>query len=188
MMVAIGRVTRLGCTNCAQRRAKRTRRRPPSRTGPVLATQPHKQTHSFPTPAFHTHLFDPTRDYLGTKSERREMKRKLNIKEIFNIGQKKARKEKSLKEKSEKTVERKPRILKKRRERVVKLKLESEVKTEVKMEKSEPPGKYCLVCYFFHHWMANKPTAHLMLSGHRCPINICNTSCLVNALSFQRQS
>ncbi|XP_022122920.2 uncharacterized protein LOC110998534 isoform X1 [Pieris rapae] len=40
-------------------------------------------------PAFHTHLFDPTRDYLGSKSERREMKRKLNIKEIFNIGQKK---------------------------------------------------------------------------------------------------
>ncbi|CAG9782743.1 unnamed protein product [Diatraea saccharalis] len=38
---------------------------------------------------FHTHLFDPTRDYLGSKSERREMKRKLNIKEIFNIGQKK---------------------------------------------------------------------------------------------------
>ncbi|XP_073958976.1 uncharacterized protein [Choristoneura fumiferana] len=39
-------------------------------------------------PLFHTHLFDPTRDYLGSKSERREMKRKLNIKEIFNIGQK----------------------------------------------------------------------------------------------------
>ncbi|RVE47035.1 hypothetical protein evm_008317 [Chilo suppressalis] len=44
-------------------------------------------------PAFHTHLFDPTRDYLGSKSERREMKRKLNIKEIFNIGQKKKRTE-----------------------------------------------------------------------------------------------
>lgn len=42
-----------------------------------------------PVPTFHTHLFDPTRDYLGTKSERREKKRKLNIKEIFNIGQKK---------------------------------------------------------------------------------------------------
>ncbi|XP_061709239.1 uncharacterized protein LOC133519258 [Cydia pomonella] len=41
-----------------------------------------------PPPLYHTHLFDPTRDYLGSKSERREMKRKLNIKEIFNIGQK----------------------------------------------------------------------------------------------------
>lgn len=40
-------------------------------------------------PAFHTHLFDPTRDYLSSKSERREMKRKLNVKELFNIGQKK---------------------------------------------------------------------------------------------------
>lgn len=42
---------------------------------------------------YHTHLFDPTRDYLGSKSERREMKRKLNIKEIFNIGQKKQKKQ-----------------------------------------------------------------------------------------------
>ncbi|CAK1548690.1 unnamed protein product [Leptosia nina] len=41
------------------------------------------------TQKYDTHLFDPTRDYLGSKSERREMKRKLNIKEIFNIGQKK---------------------------------------------------------------------------------------------------
>lgn len=40
-------------------------------------------------PVFHTHLFDPTRDYLSSKSERREMKRKLNVKELFNIGQKK---------------------------------------------------------------------------------------------------
>ncbi|XP_035429357.2 PHD finger protein 20 isoform X4 [Spodoptera frugiperda] len=80
--------------------------------------------------AFHTHLFDPTRDYLGSKSERREMKRKLNIKEIFNIGQKKSRKQKGPDEKPHKTVERKPRILKKRRERPVKLKLESEIKTE----------------------------------------------------------
>ncbi|KAJ2943943.1 hypothetical protein O0L34_g8266 [Tuta absoluta] len=38
---------------------------------------------------FNTHLFDPSRDYLSSKSERRAMKRKLNIKEIFNIGQKK---------------------------------------------------------------------------------------------------
>ncbi|KAL4707641.1 hypothetical protein ACJJTC_006991 [Scirpophaga incertulas] len=43
-------------------------------------------------PAFHKHLFDPTRDYLGSKTERREMKRKLNIKEIFNIGQKRYKK------------------------------------------------------------------------------------------------
>ncbi|XP_022819420.1 PHD finger protein 20 isoform X2 [Spodoptera litura] len=84
--------------------------------------------------AFHTHLFDPTRDYLGSKSERREMKRKLNIKEIFNIGQKKSRKQKSADEKPHKTVERKPRILKKRRERPVKLKLESEIKTEIKSD------------------------------------------------------
>ncbi|XP_053600890.1 PHD finger protein 20-like isoform X3 [Plodia interpunctella] len=43
-------------------------------------------------PAYHTHLFDPNRDYLGSKSERREMKRKLNVKELFNIGQKKRKK------------------------------------------------------------------------------------------------
>ncbi|XP_060810612.1 PHD finger protein 20 isoform X1 [Amyelois transitella] len=49
--------------------------------GPSTATLP-----------YHTHLFDPNRDYLGSKSERREMKRKLNIKEIFNIGQKKRKK------------------------------------------------------------------------------------------------
>ncbi|XP_041973618.1 PHD finger protein 20-like isoform X2 [Aricia agestis] len=45
-------------------------------------------------PPYHTHLFDPARDYLGSKKERREMKRKLNIKEIFNIGQKKKKMEK----------------------------------------------------------------------------------------------
>ncbi|KAJ8735021.1 hypothetical protein PYW08_014271 [Mythimna loreyi] len=98
----------------------------PSNTTPQSNTQ-------FPSPAFHTHLFDPTRDYLGSKSERREMKRKLNIKEIFNIGQKKSRK--NLKEKSQtERVERKPRILKKRREKVVKLKVKSEVETEIKTE------------------------------------------------------
>ncbi|XP_063890671.1 uncharacterized protein LOC126054929 isoform X2 [Helicoverpa armigera] len=85
-------------------------------------------------PAFHTHLFDPTRDYLGSKSERREMKRKLNIKEIFNIGQKRPKKQKTVQEKT--VVERKPRVMKKKRERVVKLKLESEIKTEIK---TEPP-------------------------------------------------
>lgn len=89
-------------------------------------------------PAYHTHLFDPTRDYLGSKSERREMKRKLNIKEIFNIGQKKYKKQRVQKEKTQKMVEKKPRVMKKRRERVVKLKLESEDKVEVK---TELPGK-----------------------------------------------
>ncbi|CAH0698780.1 unnamed protein product [Spodoptera exigua] len=84
--------------------------------------------------AFHTHLFDPTRDYLGSKSERREMKRKLNIKEIFNIGQKRSRKQKSPNENAHKNVERKPRILKKRRVRPVKLKLESDIKTEIKTD------------------------------------------------------
>ncbi|KAH9633941.1 hypothetical protein HF086_015145 [Spodoptera exigua] len=84
--------------------------------------------------AFHTHLFDPTRDYLGSKSERREMKRKLNIKEIFNIGQKRSRKQKSPIENAHKNVERKPRILKKRRVRPVKLKLESDIKTEIKTD------------------------------------------------------
>uniref|UniRef100_A0A2A4KA81 MBD domain-containing protein n=1 Tax=Heliothis virescens TaxID=7102 RepID=A0A2A4KA81_HELVI len=87
---------------------------------------------NIPYPAFHTHLFDPTRDYLGSKSERREMKRKLNIKEIFNIGQKRPKKQKSPQEKA--VVERKPRVTKKRRERVIKLKLESEIKTEIKTE------------------------------------------------------
>lgn len=109
----------------------------PSNTTPQANTQ-------FPSPAFHTHLFDPTRDYLGSKSERREMKRKLNIKEIFNIGQKKSRKNQTEKSQTER-VGRKPRILKKRREKVVKLKLESEVKTEIKTE----PGECCLHSNFF---------------------------------------
>lgn len=38
---------------------------------------------------YNRHLFDPTKDYLCSKSERREKKRKLNIKALFNIGQKK---------------------------------------------------------------------------------------------------
>ncbi|XP_026726423.1 uncharacterized protein LOC113492901 isoform X3 [Trichoplusia ni] len=81
-------------------------------------------------PAFHTHLFDPTRDYLGSKSERREMKRKLNIKEIFNIGQKRSRKQKTPNESTQKSVERKPRTIKKR----IKLKLKSESKLEAKTD------------------------------------------------------
>lgn len=61
---------------------------------------------------YHTHLFDPNRDYLGSKSERREMKRKLNIKEIFNIGQKRSKKRAS--EKPKVAVVRKPKIVKKK--------------------------------------------------------------------------
>lgn len=76
---------------------------PSGAPSPVLLGGPSSGSPS-PIPTFHTHLFDPTRDYLGSKSERREMKRKLNIKEIFNIGQKKPKvprieKEKMLKEK-----------------------------------------------------------------------------------------
>ena len=69
------------------------------------------------------------------------MKRKLNIKEIFNIGQKKSRKP-NIEKKIVKTEPRKPRILKKRREKVVKLKLESEVKTEIK---TDLPSEYCFI-------------------------------------------
>ena len=83
------------------------------------------------TPVYHTHLFDPTRDYLGSKSERREMKRKLNIKEIFNIGQKKQRRDKSLdKEKLEK-----PKVFKKKLKPV-------EVNSEIKME---IPGNFICI-------------------------------------------
>lgn len=81
---------------------------------------------------FQTHLFDPTRDYLGSKSERREMKRKLNIKEIFNIGQKRPKTQKSPKEHTEKTpIDKKPRII---RRKNLKLKKGNKVKTEVKTE------------------------------------------------------
>lgn len=60
-----------------------------STPSPVDGLGPGTTTPSTPAvPAFHTHLFDPTRDYLSSKSERREMKRKLNVKELFNIGQK----------------------------------------------------------------------------------------------------
>ncbi|KAG6447977.1 PHD finger protein 20 isoform X3 [Manduca sexta] len=83
--------------------------------GPSTAAAP-----PIPT-SFHTHLFDPTRDYLSSKSERREMKRKLNIKEIFNIGQKKQ------KTKSDKV--KKPRIIR----RTPKVKSEP-VKKELKVE------------------------------------------------------
>ncbi|CAK1600192.1 unnamed protein product [Parnassius mnemosyne] len=85
-------------------------------------------------PIFHTHLFDPTRDYLGSKSERREKKRKLNIKEIFNIGQKKRRKQKP----QEDTNDSAPKTVKQRKPRVVQKKIKEEndmqVKTEIKNE------------------------------------------------------
>lgn len=76
------------------------------------------------------------------------MKRKLNIKEIFNIGQKKSRKQIIPKEKSMRTEPRKPRILKKRREKVVKLKLDSEVKTEIKTELSGEYGSVSMLFLF----------------------------------------
>ncbi|XP_075981208.1 PHD finger protein MBD-R2 isoform X2 [Anticarsia gemmatalis] len=94
---------------------------PPAR--PIYPTGPTTMTLY---PAYHTHLFDPTRDYLGSKSERREMKRKLNIKEIFNIGQK--RPKTVHKDKAQKPVAKKPRIIKKS----TKIKTESVVKPEVK--------------------------------------------------------
>ncbi|KAJ0181393.1 hypothetical protein K1T71_003478 [Dendrolimus kikuchii] len=72
------------------------------------------------TPVFHTHLFDPTRDYLGSKSERREMKRKLNIKEIFNIGQKKPKTQKNVDKEPKKEIEKNVRVIK----RVPKVKLD----------------------------------------------------------------
>ncbi|XP_068628599.1 PHD finger protein 20 isoform X2 [Battus philenor] len=82
-------------------------------------------------PAFHTHLFDPTRDYLGSKSERREKKRKLNIKEIFNIGQKKRKKQRSPKE----SVVSAPRVIKQRKpwslRKKIKLGNDVETKTEI---------------------------------------------------------
>ncbi|XP_061382783.1 uncharacterized protein LOC116770086 isoform X1 [Danaus plexippus] len=80
---------------------------------------------------FHTHLFDPTRDYLGSKSERREMKRKLNIKEIFNIGQKKQKRKDS--------DQGKPKIGKVKKARVIKKKVDikPEAETEVKLEVSQ---------------------------------------------------
>lgn len=60
---------------------------------------------------YHTHLFDPARDYLGSKSERRERKRKLNIKEIFNIGQKKKREDGAPERKRVRVkVEKKPKV------------------------------------------------------------------------------
>ncbi|KAM3960173.1 LOW QUALITY PROTEIN: uncharacterized protein ACR2FA_005805 [Aphomia sociella] len=80
-------------------------------------------------PPYHTHLFDPKRDYLGSKSERREMKRKLNIKEIFNIGQK--RQKKQLSDKPKAAVVRKPRVV--RKKLTLKKPVES-VKEQIKKE------------------------------------------------------
>lgn len=73
------------------------------------------------------------------------MKRKLNIKEIFNIGQKKKKKETPPKEKVARVIkEKKPRVLLKKitlEEAVheVKCDIKSEVKAEVK---TEIPGKF----------------------------------------------
>lgn len=64
-----------------------------STPSPVDGLGPGTSAPSTAPPFFHTHLFDPTRDYLSSKSERREMKRKLNVKELFNIGQKKKKTE-----------------------------------------------------------------------------------------------
>lgn len=95
---------------------------------------------------YHTHLFDPTRDYLSSKSERREMKRKLNIKEIFNIGQKKRKIDVTRKEKVKVVKEKKPKAVKK-----VKIETGRDVKVsieklkEVKVKK-EVPGKCYFVC------------------------------------------
>ncbi|CAH2068982.1 unnamed protein product, partial [Iphiclides podalirius] len=86
---------------------------------------------ALPPPAFHTHLFDPARDYLGTKSERREKKRKLNIKEIFNIGQKKRRKQSSPKDKDAAA----PRTVKQRKpRRKIRTQFGPRVKAEIKTE------------------------------------------------------
>lgn len=109
-----------------------------------------------PAPVFHKHLFDPTRDYLGSKSERREKKRKLNIKEIFNIGQKKKKKETPPKEKVARVVkEKKPRVLLKKMKleesvREYKCHIESEAKKEAK---TEIPGKFHFIkiTYVFHN-------------------------------------
>lgn len=92
-------------------------------------------------PFYHTHLFDPTRDYLGSKSERREKKRKLNIKEIFNIGQKKQRKQRSANE----TDSVAPRIVKQRKPRTVrkKFKMQHDTSIRIKTEiKNEIPGDH----------------------------------------------
>lgn len=111
----------------------------PSTSGapsPILQGGPSSGSPSpIPVPTFHTHLFDPARDYLGSKSERRERKRKLNIKEIFNIGQKKPRVkvEKDQMPKEKKVVK-----------RVVKPKVKMlEEKVKMQEEKVKMPGE-CL--------------------------------------------
>ncbi|CAH2099556.1 unnamed protein product [Euphydryas editha] len=103
-----------------------------STPSPILSGGPSASLTNQIYPILHNHLFDPTRDYLGSKSERREMKRKLNIKEIFNIGQKKKRKMKSP---NEKVV----RVPKEKKSKVLKIMPKpvepaEEGKTEVKME------------------------------------------------------
>lgn len=109
-----------------------------STLSPVYGPGPSNVATATPLPAYHTHLFDPTRDYLGSKSERREMKRKLNIKEIFNIGQKKKKIEtpKISTEKVKAVKEKKPRVVRKRiKTEPVAVETETEVKKEI-------PGEY----------------------------------------------
>ncbi|XP_059049122.1 uncharacterized protein LOC131844293 isoform X2 [Achroia grisella] len=81
---------------------------------------------------YHTHLFDPNRDYLGSKSERREMKRKLNIKEIFNIGQKRPKKQPS--EKLKVAVATPPKVVKKKVKETTKHPAQCTVKEKIKNE------------------------------------------------------
>ncbi|XP_050665559.1 uncharacterized protein LOC126965840 isoform X2 [Leptidea sinapis] len=85
---------------------------------------------------YHTHLFDPTRDYLSSKSERREMKRKLNIKEIFNIGQKK-RKIVSNFEKEKGNAETKPKVIKKQTKKKIESEMEINKKTVAKIHDNQ---------------------------------------------------
>ncbi|XP_049887708.1 PHD finger protein 20 isoform X2 [Pectinophora gossypiella] len=91
-----------------------------STPSPVYGPGPSNADTPKSLPVFNTHLFDPTRDYLGSKSERREMKRKLNIKEIFNIGQKK---KKIITPRVKTPRERMPKIVKEKKARVMKTKV-----------------------------------------------------------------
>lgn len=91
-------------------------------------------TGSLQTPIFHTHLFDPTRDYLGTKSERREKKRKLNIKEIFNIGQKKRKMQRTPKETNAPS----PKVIKQEKPKPIQRKIKLENNIDMR---NDIPGK-----------------------------------------------
>lgn len=83
---------------------------------------------------------------MGSKSERRELKRKLNIKEIFNIGQKQRRKDTMVKDKPKVPRAKKPKI-EKRKEKI-------ELKSDIKIEKKEIPGELisAIVVQFYRLW------------------------------------